>query len=84
MGVKRADVKEKVIEIIKEALCPYEPVILTDNLRDNLDMDSLDGVELILCLENEFGIEIPDEDAENIKTVNDVVEFLEKNIQQGE
>lgn len=80
MGVKRIDVKEKVFKIVGESLCAEDTVKLTDNLRENLGMDSLDGVELMMRLEDEFGIEIPDEDAEKINTVNDIVEFVEKTL----
>ena len=52
---------------------------LDANLKDDLDADSLDAVELIMTAEDEFGIEIPDEDAMNIKTVKDIVDYIEKN-----
>lgn len=46
---------------------------------DDLGADSLDTVELIMAFEEEFGVEIPDEDAEKIKTVKDVVTYIESN-----
>ena len=47
---------------------------------DDLGADSLDTVELIMCFEEEFDIEIPDEDAENIRKVKDVLDFIEKKL----
>lgn len=49
---------------------------------DDLGADSLDTVELIMAFEEEFGIEIPDEDAEKMSTVGDAIDYLEKNVQE--
>ncbi|UCE17480.1 MAG: acyl carrier protein [Gemmatimonadota bacterium] len=49
---------------------------------DDLGADSLDTVELIMAFEEEFGIEIPDEDAEKMSTVGDAIEYLEKHVQE--
>ena len=49
---------------------------------DDLGADSLDTVELIMAFEEEFGIEIPDEDAEKMNTVGDAIDYLEKNVQE--
>ena len=46
------------------------------NLLDDLGADSLDVVELVMALEEEFGIEVPDEDVENIRTIGDVVDYI--------
>ncbi|TDT70440.1 acyl carrier protein [Hypnocyclicus thermotrophus] len=54
-------------------------VTLEASFVDDLGADSLDTVELIMAFEEEFGIEIPDEDAEKIKTVKDVIDYVEKN-----
>lgn len=71
---------EKVKKIIVDTLsCDEDQVTLDANLKDDLDADSLDAVELIMTAEDEFGIEIPDEDAMNIKTVKDIVDYIEKN-----
>lgn len=48
------------------------------NFIDDLNADSLDVVEMIMALEEKFSIEIPDQDAESIKTVKDVVDYIEK------
>lgn len=49
---------------------------------DDLGADSLDTVELIMAFEEEFGLEIPDEDAEKMSTVGDAIEYLEKHVQE--
>ena len=55
-----------------------EKVTLDAKLKDDLNLDSLDSVELIMSAEEEFGIEIPDEDVMNFKTVNDIVNYIEE------
>lgn len=68
---------EKVKEIIVEQLGVEEDdVTLESSFIDDLGADSLDIVELIMALEEEFDIEIPDEDAEKITIVGDVVDYI--------
>ncbi|HEY7585333.1 MAG TPA: acyl carrier protein [Candidatus Deferrimicrobiaceae bacterium] len=70
-------VEKKVKEIVAEQLGKDEGEITTSaSFIDDLGADSLDIVELVMKMEEEFGIEIPDEEAEKIKTVNDVVEYI--------
>ena len=70
--------KAKVIELIVEQLdADSDNISDDDSFMDDLGADSLDTVELIMAFEEEFDIEIPDEDAENIKTVGDVLKYLE-------
>ena len=70
--------KAKVIELIVEQLdADSNSISLEDSFMDDLGADSLDTVELIMAFEEEFDIEIPDEDAENIRTVGDVIKYLE-------
>ena len=70
--------KAKVIELIVEQLdADSDSISDGDSFMDDLGADSLDTVELIMAFEEEFGIEIPDEDAENIRTVGDVLKYLE-------
>lgn len=64
------------IIIDKLTLEPYE-VSMNSNLISDLGADSLDAVELIMEMEKEFGIIIPDEDAEMIRTVGDIVRYIE-------
>ncbi|MGM0471193.1 MAG: acyl carrier protein [Bacillota bacterium] len=70
------DVKEIVVE---ELAVEPEEVTETASFIDDLGADSLDIVELVMAFEEEFGLEIPDEDAEDIQTVNDAVEYIENN-----
>ena len=69
----------KVKEVIIDKLGVDEDAIKTDaHFVNDLGADSLDTVELIMEFEEEFGIEIPDEDAENITTVGTAVDYIEK------
>jgi acyl carrier protein len=69
----------KVKEVIIDKLGVDEDAIKTDaHFVNDLGADSLDTVELIMEFEEEFGIEIPDEDAENITTVGSAVDYIEK------
>ena len=54
-------------------------VLNKKNLKDDLEADSLDAVELIMQIEEEFEVEIPDEVASNMKTVKDIVDYIEAN-----
>ncbi|PWB62223.1 MAG: acyl carrier protein [Deltaproteobacteria bacterium] len=70
-------VEKKVKEIVAEQLGKdVNEVTTSASFIDDLGADSLDIVELVMKMEEEFGIEIPDEEAEKIKTVNDVVEYI--------
>ena len=64
-------------EIVAEQLGVEEAQVLTESsFMDDLGADSLDTVELVMALEEEFDLEIPDEDAEKIQTVNDAIEYI--------
>lgn len=68
---------EKMKPIIAEQLSVDESEIKAEsNFKDDLGADSLDLFELVMALEEEFGVEIPSEDLEKIATVNDVIEYL--------
>jgi acyl carrier protein len=74
-----SDVAEKVKRIISEQLDVSEDVVvLTASFVDDLGADSLDQVELIMAMEEEFNITIPDEDAEKITTVQDTIDYITK------
>jgi acyl carrier protein len=70
-------VEQRVREIVAEQLeRDVNEVSNASSLIDDLGADSLDVVELVMKMEEEFGIEIPDEEAEKIKTVNDVIQYI--------
>ncbi|HEY5522827.1 MAG: acyl carrier protein [Desulfuromonadaceae bacterium] len=72
-----SDIAKRVKEIVAEQLGVEESQVLTESsFMDDLGADSLDTVELVMALEEEFDIEIPDEDAEKIQTVNDAIEYI--------
>ncbi|NQZ56425.1 MAG: acyl carrier protein [Lentisphaeraceae bacterium] len=72
--------QDKVIEIIVEQLnVNAEQCVLEAKFIEDLGADSLDTVELVMKLEEEFGIDIPDEDSEKILTVGNAVSYIEAN-----
>lgn len=71
---------DKVKDIIVEQLGVEEEQVLAEaSFVNDLGADSLDTVELIMAFEEEFGVEIPDEEAEKIKTVKDVLNYIDAN-----
>ena len=77
-----SEVEEKVKKIIVEQLDVSEDdVVPTAAFVDDLGADSLDQVELIMAIEEEFDISIPDEDAEKIATVQDAINYINKALQ---
>ncbi len=76
------EIEKKVIKIIAEKLGIDEEEVKPEaSFIDDLGADSLDIVELVMELEEEYGIEIPDEDAEKIKTVQDAINYIKEKIQ---
>ncbi len=72
---------EKITNILVEQLgTDADEITMESNFTDDLNADSLDIVELVMAMEQEFGMSIPDEEAEKIKTVGDAVDFIKKNI----
>ncbi|MGL5439177.1 MAG: acyl carrier protein [Filifactoraceae bacterium] len=70
---------EKIQTIIAEQLAISPTKITRDtNLIKDLEADSLDAVEIIMAIEDEFSIEIPEEDIENIEQVSDLIKIIEK------
>ena len=68
----------KIIQFISEATkIDATKISSTTNFVEDLNLDSLDIVELMMKMEDEFGVEIPDDEAEGLKTVQDVVKYLE-------
>ena len=79
--MNQEEIFEKVKKIIVEQLGVADTsVTMEASFIDDLGADSLDIVELIMALEEEFDLEIPDSDAEKVVTVDDVVEYIKENI----
>ena len=76
MSDTEARVRAKVVEHLG---VEPEKVVPSASFIDDLGADSLDTVELVMAFEEEFGVEIPDDAAENIQTVGDAVKFLNEN-----
>ncbi|MBE6738792.1 MAG: acyl carrier protein [Ruminococcaceae bacterium] len=71
---------ERLKEIVAEQLeIDAETITAETRLNEDLNADSLDVVEMLMSLEDEFGVDIPDEEIEKMKTIGDVVEFIEAN-----
>jgi len=71
------NLEDKVINIVSEQLSvSKDEVTLTSNFIDDLKADSLDLVELVMEFEDEFGITVPDDDYEKIRTVGDAIEYI--------
>ena len=70
--------EEKVIKLISDATkIDVAKINAATNFVEDLNLDSLDIVELMMKMEDDFGVEIPEEDAEGMKTVQDVITYLE-------
>lgn len=74
------DIQEKVIKIVSEATKVDVANIKTDtSFVDDLNLDSLDMVEMMMKMEEEFGVEIPEDKTEDLKTIGDVTTYLQSN-----
>ena len=74
------DVFERIREMLAEQLeIEPEKITMESDILEDFEADSLDVVDMVMSLEDEFGIEIPDEQVENLRTVGDVVRYLEEN-----
>lgn len=79
------DILAAVSSAIEATLKPEgREISLESRLVEDLGGDSLDMLELIMSLEERFGIEVPDEDAEHIKTVRDVVDYVKKRLAEAD
>jgi acyl carrier protein len=77
MAASRDEVFERIKEVLAERLSVEETDITEEaNFQEDLDADSLDLVEMIMELEDQFGIKIPDEDAQKIQTVGQAVDYV--------
>jgi acyl carrier protein len=78
-----ASIEQRVKEIIVEQLGVEEDEVSPEaSFIDDLGADSLDTVELVMAFEEEFNIEIPDEDAEGITTVQDAIDYIKANVKE--
>ena len=77
------EIYEKIVEIIQESRGEEFQVSQTLSLKDDLQADSVDLMEFILTVEDEFGIEILDEDIDELKNVSDVVACVQKNLKKA-
>lgn len=77
-----SSVEERVKKVISEQLSPDDPSKVTTEASfvDDLGADSLDTVELVMALEEEFEIDIPDEEAEKIVTVQDAIDYIKAHV----
>lgn len=76
-----ASIYDRVKKIVIERLgVEDDEVTMEASFTDDLGADSLDNVELVMAFEEEFNLDIPDEEAENIKTVGDAVNYIQKAI----
>jgi acyl carrier protein len=78
------EIRAKVVDLIAKSF-KLDPETISDDksFTDDLGADSLETVELVMALEEEFGIEISDEDAEKIRTVGNAVEFISQHAGQA-
>jgi acyl carrier protein len=71
---------EKIIEIVaKQLKADAGQITGATNIMEDLGADSLDIVELLMALEEEFGVSVPDEDVQGLKTIKDITDYMEKN-----
>jgi acyl carrier protein len=79
-----ASIEQRVKDIIVEQLGVEEDEVSAEaSFIDDLGADSLDTVELVMAFEEEFNIEIPDEDAEGISTVQDAIDYIKANVKEA-
>ena len=72
---------EKIKEILAEQLdADIDEMTMETNIAKDLGADSLDVVELLMSIEDEFEVEIPDEEIENIKTIGELTEYIQNNM----
>lgn len=74
---------DKIKDIIVEQLDVEEDAVTMEaSITDDLGADSLDVVDLVMSIEESFNVEIPDEEVENIKTVGDIVKYIENKVEE--
>ncbi len=78
------DLTQRVLRIIAETQRKDPSQVTIDSSFEELGIDSMDGVNIVFALENEFNINVPDEEVKNIRSVRDMVEGVRKLVEQGE
>ncbi|HJA26013.1 MAG TPA: acyl carrier protein [Candidatus Fournierella merdigallinarum] len=74
------DTFERIRELLAEQLdVDEDKITMESDILEDFEADSLDVVDMVMTLEDEFGVEVPDEQIENFRTVGDVVRFVEEN-----
>ena len=75
-----SEVQSKVVEIIVDKLGVKESEVVPEaSFTNHLGADSLDAIDIVMTIEDQYAIEVPDENIENMKTVEDIVSFIESN-----
>jgi acyl carrier protein len=83
MAIKENEIETRVKKIVVEQLGVKEEEVTRDaSFVDDLGADSLDTVELVMALEEEFDTEIPDEDSEKIGTIQDALDYIKKRLEK--
>ncbi len=79
--MNKEGIKEKVISLIADTLeIDKNSINEKSNLVSDLDVESLDLVNLVVAFEDEYNVEIPDNEIKNLQTVEDIINFIEKNV----
>ena len=81
--INKNEISKTVIQVLAKTLLKKEEDVRPEHaLVEDLEMDSFYAVELLFELEDRYGIEIPDEEAENFKKVQDIIEYIENRLEQ--
>lgn len=76
----KKNLKEEIIELIADTLeIDKEQIKETTNLARDLEVESLDLVDLVVAFEEKYNLEIPDQEVKNLQTVSDIISYIEKN-----
>ncbi|EJX02539.1 acyl carrier protein [gut metagenome] len=79
------DTFEKISQMLADQLSiDVDKITMKSDILEDFEADSLDIVDMVMSLEDEFGLEVPDEDVENLRTVGDVVRYVEENANLSE
>lgn len=82
MPLNKSDIEKKIIEVLTLQLGMRPGDVTPDSTREVLGMDSLDDVEVLMAIEEEFGLDISDDDAMKLLTVQDYVEYVARSLKE--